>query len=582
MAVLAAVSAPVWAQTVIFSSSEGQAARFRDDRQDVRKSTLATFEEDGETVYDVEVFKGDRSQYAVTLGFRTSAPVRKGDVMLATMKMKTLRAQQETGESAVYLYFQEASSPYSKSFIMQLGSDTDWTTFNIPFKAHRDFAPGEAAVEMALGSLSQHVLIKELKVLDYGPDMDIASLPQTRFTYPGREEDAAWRKEALERIEKIRTAPVRVLVRDARGKAVKGAVVNVKMVRSDFVWGTAISGTKMFHGQKLDSVYAGKLSEYFNTAILGNGLKAGGWFEPSRKESTLRTFKWLSDNGFRVRGHNLVWPAWKFNPRAARIIAQEESPEVFDRYVKAQFHERMAYTKGRVIAWDVVNEPMHEKEFFLYLPKGEDTMVDWFRLAKELDPDAQLFINEYAMLNCVQSQDNIRAYIDMIKDLRAKGAPIEAIGVQGHIGTQPRAPQLVISDLDLFEPLGLPVQITEWDINTKDEELQADYSRDFLIAVYSHPCVTGINMWGFWQADHWKPDAALFRTDWSEKPNAKVWRDLVLGKWKTDVTLKTSRTGEVSSRAHFGEYEISVSYKGREYKCSRHIGHDGLVLEVSL
>lgn len=579
---LLALWVPGWAQTVVFSSSGAPAATFRDSRQDVRPSVLRTVEEDGETVYDIEVFKGDRSQYAVTLGFRTTAAVRKGDVLLATLKMKTLRAQQETGESAIYLYFQEAVSPYSKSFINQLGSDSEWTTFNIPFRAHRDFAPGEAAVEMALGSLSQHVLVKEIRVTDYGQDQDIATLPQTRFTYPGREADAPWRQEALQRIERIRTAPVQVTVTDARGKAVKGALVNVKMVRSRFVWGTAISGTRLFQGQKLDSVYAGKLAEYFNTAILGNGLKAGGWFEAHRKESTLRTFKWLYDNDFRIRGHNLVWPAWKFNPRAARIIAQEDSPEVFDRYIKAQFYERMAYTRGRVIAWDVVNEPLHEKEFFQYLPQGEDAMVEWFRLAKQLDPDAQLFINDYAMLNCVQSQQNIRAYIRLIQDLRTKGAPIEAIGVQGHIGTQPRAPQLVLSDLDLFTPLGLPVQITEWDINTKDEELQADYSRDFLIAVYSHPSVTGLNMWGFWQADHWKPDAALFRNDWSEKPNARVWKELVLGQWKTDVTLKSDRKGRVLSRAHFGEYEIRVSYKGREYHCSREIGPEGLVLDITL
>lgn len=51
----------------------------------------------------------------------------------------------------------------------------------------------------------------------------------------------------------------------------------------------------------------------------------------------------------------------------------------------------------------------------------------------------------------------------------AAGAPIHGIGVQGHIGQQPRAPELVLSDLDLLAGEGLPVQITEFDVNTKDE-----------------------------------------------------------------------------------------------------------------
>lgn len=580
---LLALSVPALAQTAVIDSGTAQSYRFSDRRKDVKPSELKVLTVDGEKVYDVEVFKGDRTMYLVSLGFLNTAPVKKGDVMLAKIQLRTLRAQQETGESAVNIYFQEANSPYSKSFSQAIGNTGgEWTEFNVPFKAHMDLAPGKAVLEIGLASLSQHVQIKGLQIIDYGKDKDIKELPMTRFTYPGREADAQWRKDALKRIEEIRTAPVQVNVKNAKGKAVKGAQIHVQMTKSDFIWGSAVNAPRMFHGSKPDSMYVTVLKQFFNTAIIANGFKVGGWYwDNDRKESTLRSFNWLYDNGFRLRGHNLVWPAWKFNPRAAKIIAHE-NPEVFDSYVKAQFYERMAFTKGRVVAWDVVNEPVHEQEFFQFLPKGTDVMVDWFKLAKQLDPDAQLFINEYAMLNSVQSQANIRVYLDMIKDLISKGAPIEAIGVQGHIGTQPRPPQLVLQDLDMFVPIGLPVQITEWDINTKDEELQADYSRDFLIAVYSHPVVTGVNMWGFWEADHWKPDAALFRKDWSIKPNGEVWKELVLGAWKTDVTLKSSGKGTAATRAHLGEYDITVTYKGKEYKRTAHVGKEGLILDVTL
>ena len=86
------------------------------------------------------------------------------------------------------------------------------------------------------------------------------------------------------------------------------------------------------------------------------------------------------------------------------------------------------------------------------------------------------------MLNGSHSPLVIQEYIELIKDLRSKGAPIEAAGVQGHVGTQPRSPIQVLSDLDLFGKENIQVDITEFDINTDDEELQADYTRDFLIA----------------------------------------------------------------------------------------------------
>ena len=573
------MAAPAFSQRAVVDSGSADTYAFRDRRENVKPSEIKVLTQNGEKVYDVEVFQADRTHYMVSLGFLNTAPVKKGDTMLARIRLRTFYARQETGESAVTIYFQESSAPYSKSFSTAIGSGPEWRDFDIPFKAHQDFAPGEAVVELGLASLSQHIQIAGVQILDYGPDKPLSELPMTRFTYAGREENAPWRAEALKRIEENRTAPVTETVKDAKGKALKGADVHIRMTRSDFLWGSAVNAPRMFQGGKPDSMYVSVLKEFFNTAILGNGLKAGGWYwDDNRKESSLRTFNWLYDNGFRIRGHNLVWPAWKFNPRAARIIAHE-NPEVFDDYVKAQFYERMAFTKGRVVAWDVVNEPMHEQEFLEFLPK--DVMVDWFKLAKRLDPDAQLFINEYAMLNRVQSPDNIRAYIDMIQDLLSKGAPVEAVGVQGHIGTQPRAPELVLTDLDLFKPLGLPVQITEWDINTKDEELQAEYSRDFLIAVYSHPVVTGVNMWGFWEADHWKPDAALFRRDWSIKPNGEVWKELVLGAWKTDVSVRSDKRGNAQTRAHLGDYEITVSYKGREYKTTTHVGKEGVSLDVA-
>ena len=283
---------PCFAQTAVVDSGTAGEYRFSERRKDVKPSELKVLTIDGEKVYDVEVFKGDRTMYLVSLGFLNTAPVKKGDVMLAKIQLRTLRAQQETGESAVNIYFQEAESPYSKSFSQAIGNTGgEWTEFNVPFKAHMDLAPGKAVLEIGLASLSQHVQIKGLQILDYGKDKDIKSLPRTRFTYAGREADAQWRKDALKRIEEIRTAPVQVNVKNARGKAVKGAQVRIQMTQSDFIWGSAVNAPRMFHGTRPDSMYIKVLKEFFNTAIIANGFKVGGWYwDNDRKESTLRSF----------------------------------------------------------------------------------------------------------------------------------------------------------------------------------------------------------------------------------------------------------------------------------------------------
>jgi GH35 family endo-1,4-beta-xylanase len=384
----------------------------------------------------------------------------------------------------------------------------------------------------------------------------------------------------LKRIEEIRTAPLKIQVVDAGGKPVTGATVSVNLVQQEFIWGTAVNEALLGDDLSNSANYRRYLKELFNTAIIENGFKAGVWQgQPERRAQTMRAFEWLEKAGFRQRGHNAVWPGWKFNSPQFRKTAETDTGK-FRQLIEEDVRSKMTAIKGRVIAWDVINELVHERDFQKHLPP--DIAVQWFKLAKEVDPKAQLFINEYAMLNSIYSPKNIQEYLDTIASLRNAGAPIEAIGIQGHIGRQPRNPAQVITDLDMFVKTGLPVQITEFDINSPDEELQADYTRDFLIACYSHPVITGFNQWGFWEGAHWKPDAAMFRKDWSAKPNAAVWREWVTKKWKTSFTETANANGAVSAQGHLGTYKIKVS-KGskvvtKTYRLTKDSGELKIVL----
>lgn len=570
--------------SVVFSSDKSQAQPvFSDGRTGVRPSSFSQYtDEAGYPVYNVEVFEQAGNQYGVTLRWMTETPVSMGDVLLARLTLRTGYAGRESGESEVYFYLQTAE--YAKAFNIPVGTDMTWKTFHIPFVAGRDYSAGTSLVEMAFGTLRQKVEFTGVEILNFKNNLRLEDLPETRFTYAGRETGAKWRQEALERIDSLRTAPLSVKVLDGKGRPVKGAEVHVKMIRSDFLWGSAASERLCAGGDGESEIYRRHFLDLFNTATLENGLKVKGWSdapESSRRLNTIRAFEWLYSAGIRLRGHNLVWPGWKFNCAADKELALLGDMKMFDDYVKARFHERMAYTKGRVVCWDVINEMMHEKDLLPYLP--EDAPVQWFRLARKLDPDARLFINDYNMLTGAGSAQKCSEYYAMTERLIADGAPVEGIGIQGHIGNQPRDPEQVLSDLDIFLPLGLPVQITEFDMETRDEQLQADYTRDFLIAVYSHPLVEGVILWGFWEGNHWKKTAAMYRKDWSPKPNAEVWRQLVLGAWRTNISLRTGRDGTAVTRGHLGEYEVSAILGDKTVSSKFHLEHEGkdIVLNIT-
>ena len=500
-----------------------------------------------------------RNSYDVEVSLPLSAAITRGDVGLVRFMARAPVARQESSEGDIGVVVQRGSHPFEKSLRLSVGPGPEWALFELPFTFDNDFAASEAALALNFGALAQTVELSGVEVLSFGRRATLDQLPKLAFTYQGREPDAAWRTAALARIQEIRTAPLTIRVLDATGHPLSGARVEAHLAEAEFIWGTAVDD-RFIIADSPDAVrYRELIPRLFNTVVIENGLKWPTWNgDPNRQAEALRALDWIEANNLRHRGHNLIWPSWKFSPRGQRDLP--DLPNSLPPLIEARITEMLTTTRGRSIAWDVVNEPLHERDYFDHIP--ELAMADWFKLARRIDPSADLYINDYAMLNSGISPGTIARYRDLIGRLRRAGAPIDGIGIQGHVGQQPRAPELVLSDLDLIAAEGLPVQITEFDINSPDEQLQGDYTRDFLIACYSHPVITGFVKWGFWQGRHWKPDAAMFRRDWSEKPNAAVWRDLVVNEWNTRIDETTTTASPVSVRGHLGRYRVTVTHDG--------------------
>ena len=515
--------------------------------------------------------------YDIQIRARNTAAVRKGDALLATFWVRAVTP----AKSHTELIFELARQPYSKSAEHGVVAGVKWRRIDVPFVSRQGFAPGEASLIFRLGYPPQTLEIGGVTLTNYEKKMRLRDLPGAPEVYEPSQPGDPWRKAALERIERIRKADLTVAVTDADGKPVAGAEVAVAMRRHAFGFGAAINaGAFKPDTDTPDTLkYREMTQKLFSRVVIENSFKWPGWENADRRRRVLWTLDWLRERGIEVRGHCLVWPSWKHMPRDVQQLKDDKA--ALQKRILDHIREEVTATKGRIVEWDVINEPFSNHDAMDVL--GREAMVAWFQAAREADPAARLFINDYAILarsgRDKRHQDH---YFDTVKFLIDRGAPLDGIGLQSHFGGDLTPPPRLLAVLDRFATFGKALAVTEFDVNVKDEELQAAYTRDFMTALFSHPAVNGILMWGFWEGRHWRPQAALFRRDWSVKPNGRVWQALVFDEWWTQVTAKTDADGRLTVRGFLGDYAVTVTAGERSKTVSLALPKDGASATVRL
>lgn len=493
--------------------------------------------------------------YSTQLEATCPEPIAKGDVVHIRFHARNVFSM--SGSANLPVVFELNKAPHSKSADQPVTVGSEWTVVDIPFAARQDFPANGSRLAIRLATAQQKVQIGGLQVINYGTSVKLKDLPRVRQTYAGREANAPWRKAAEERINQLRKSDLKLVVQDGSGKVIPNASVSATMQRHDYGFGTCIS-PRLLEQSPDGEIYRQKVKELFSEVVLENdhkwvGIDARGY---ARADQMVQ---WLADNGIAVRGHCLVWPGERFLPK--RIIPME-GDELRSTILK-HIEETVTHYKGRLIDWDVINEPYSNH---LVMDKlGNGVMVDWFKAARAADPNVKLYINDYSILASGNQLDTAhqRHYYDTIRFLKDNGAPIDGIGMQGHFGGNVTDPENLLKILDRYAALGLRIKVTEFDMRIYDEPLAADYIRDFHIALFSHPAVDGILQWGFWEKSHWIPEAALFSADWSIRPHGQAWIDLVHGQWKTTVQGSTNAAGTYSFRGFHGSYEVAVTANGK-------------------
>jgi GH35 family endo-1,4-beta-xylanase len=420
--------------------------------------------------------------------------------------------------------------------------------------------------------------------------------PDPPVEYGGRDLNSPWRAQAAQMIEQNRKSDLALRVVDANGNSIPGAMVHVNQTRQAFQFGTAVAVSNLLDPGSNNDIYRDTVRELFNSATLENGLKwvaLEGEFGPSFSLArSVQALDWLGENGLESRGHVLIWPGSQNMPnyldpliaaaQGGDAQAQAELLQEIDDHIR----EVVAATDGKVVDWDVVNEIGTNNDVLnIY---GQPVMDQWFQAARDTDPEAALYINEFNIISD-QQRSKRASYLSQIQGLVNRGAQIDAIGFQGHFSatsitdfddTGGTDPQTVWEIFDQFhDATGLPIKITEYDMNSPNETLKAEHLRDMLTASFAHEGVEGFIMWGFWEGRHWRPDSAMFNQDWSETPAVQVWRDLVLDQWMTDEMLVSTVDG-IDLRAFHGDYEILVDYLGETYTFALTLGEDGLAMDL--
>jgi endo-1,4-beta-xylanase len=502
-------------------------------------------------------------EYEITLGAKTAAAVKAGDAAVATFWGRSITPPAGSDAGYANFAFERDGGSFKKSATAALRLTSTWQKFALPFRIAEDYAAGEAHLNLWLGYGAQTLQIAGVSVADWGQG-DPEGFPTV--TYQGREANAAWRTAANQRIDEYRKGDLTVHVVDSSGHPVPGASLRADLQKHAFGFGTAVDAATMMKNTTDGQKYRQAVTNGdFNQVTFGNNLKWTHWENATERDTvTLPTLKWVREQGLAMRGHNLVWPSWGNLPADLQGL-QNDKPALRAR-IDAHITDEAGALTGAIDNWDVVNEPYSEhnlQDIF-----GPDEINRWYVLAKQADPKARMVLNDYGLIeNNGWSKRHQDSIYDLAKRIKDGGYPIEGLGLESHFSAlQPTPPEEVYTLLNRYASLGLPLEATEFDITTADRQLQADYTRDFLTILFSHPDVTAISTFGIWENNIWNPLAALYNADWSLKPNGQAWHDLVTKTWWTNASGATDTAGDYRTRGFLGDYLVTVTASGATEK----------------
>ncbi|KAI4521349.1 glycoside hydrolase family 10 protein [Schizophyllum commune Loenen D] len=261
-----------------------------------------------------------------------------------------------------------------------------------------------------------------------------------------------------------------------------------------------------------DTDYVAILSDSseFGQLTSGNSMKWDAT-EPTQGQFSFDNADAIVDlaqnNSQLIRGHTCVWysqlPSWVSNG--------SWDADSLNEAMTTHTSTVVDHFKGKMYSWDVVNEAFEDDGSFrqnvFYTTIGEEYIANAFKAAREADPDAKLYINDYNIEGTGAKAD---ALYNFVSSLLNASVPIDGIGMQAHliVGSVPTTIQ---ENIARFTALGLEVALTELDIRMPVpaaeadlEQQKADYEAVVGACAAVEGCV-GVTVWDYTDKYSWVP-----------------------------------------------------------------------------
>lgn len=302
-----------------------------------------------------------------------------------------------------------------------------------------------------------------------------------------------------------------------------------KQFKTDFIIGAAVNKDTIQSEQ-------GLLKQHFNSITAENEMKFEH-LQPRKGEFTFDVaddfLAFAQENDMKMRGHTLVWhnqtPDWFFLDDDGNDLSREELLARMKEHISTV----VSRYKGKIHAWDVVNEAVLDHGDDLYRQSkwleiiGEDFIDYAFHYAHEADPDALLFYNDYNESDPVKR----RKIYQLVKGLLDRGVPIHGIGLQSHWNLYSPSIKDIKQSIEGYAELGLKLHVTELDVSmfsfddkrtditspTKEMlYLQAErYQQFFEVFHMYRDVIESVTFWGVSDAYTWLSDFPVVgRKNW--------------------------------------------------------------------
>ena len=246
-------------------------------------------------------------------------------------------------------------------------------------------------------------------------------------------------------------------------------------------------------------------------------------------------------NNMTVRGHCLVWhtqqPAWLSSDgkKNDKGWTRQQALDIMKNHITTV----LQHFKGKVVEWDVVNECLDDDQSIIRTNPngyklrptvwqqaiGDDYIDSAFVYARRVDPDIQLYLNDYDVE--MQGKAKAVAFSNLVKRLQSKRIPLDGVGLQCHFSIGDVDSVKLEKTIRLFGEAGLKCIITELDMGvpsttTANLEEQARNYRMITDIVLNNDNCPNLVIWGIKDNDSWRSNSSplLYNSGLGKK---KAW-----------------------------------------------------------